>query len=93
MGKLEDTIEYYEHEVNYARRLLHEDEAKLHDALVEIRCGIGRNLDSGASVEYTAQQVIGCIDRLVHLLCNCERSETRLMERNAALMLVVRLNG
>lgn len=91
MDKLEDTIKYYEYEVNRARRLLHEDETALHDALVEIRCGIGRNLDNGASDEYTAQQVIGCIDKLVHLLFNCERSAARLGERETALMLVKRL--
>lgn len=91
MDKLEDTIKYCEYEVNRARRLLHENETALHDALVEIRCGIGRNLDNGASGEYTAQQVVGCIDKLVRLLFNCERSAARLSERETALMLVKRL--
>ncbi len=93
MDKLEDTIMYFEDDVNRARRLLHENETALHDALVEIRCGIGRNLDNGASNEYTAQQVIGRIDKLVHLLLNCECLAARLGERETGLMLVKRLDG
>lgn len=94
MDKLEYIIQYYERECTRAKHAKQDDEDKLRDLLVEIRNGIGDNLQNDrVSVEYTAIQLLHCYDKLTWLLRECSQAEAQLNERETALMLVKRLNG